>query len=254
MKKNIYLVIIWVITILAIVLGTIYHMTDWGDKLLGRAGIKTYSMNQELDNTLEAFDNISFDVDIAEIKIQTGDQYHIFCKSTKNLIPKCEVKNATLHLTQNSKNPHFPRRNGNDNCEIVITIPKDVTLSDITGNCNLGDLRINELTADTISVTCNLGEAIFSNVTAQAITCECNLGNCEIHDCSFDNLKADNDMGNVEVTSSQPLSDYSMDLSVSMGGIEVNGEDYTSHYKQKGESDKTITISNNMGSIEVEEK
>ena len=106
--------------------------------------------------------------------------------------------------------------------------------------------------ADTISVTCNMGEAILTDVTAKDITCECNMGSCEIKDCSFDNLTVDNDMGNVEVTSQQPLSDYAMELSVSMGSIEVDGKDYTSHYEQDGEKDKSITITNNMGSVEVE--
>ena len=254
MKKNIYLVIICVITILAIGFGMIYHMTDWGDHIRDNVGIKTYAKRQQFDDTLKAFDKISFDVDLAEIRIEAGAEYHIFCESTNNVIPEYELEGTTLQITQSSKNRYFPRRNGNDNCIIVITVPRDVTLSDITGDCSMGDLQMGGFAADTISVNCNMGEVVFSDVSAKDITCECNLGNCEIKDCSFDNLKADNDMGNVEITSSQPLSDYSMDLSVSMGGIEVNGEDYTSHYKQKGESDKTITISNNMGSVEVEEK
>ncbi|MBO4997628.1 MAG: DUF4097 family beta strand repeat protein [Lachnospira sp.] len=251
MKKNIYLVIIWVITIMAIILGTLFHMTDWGVEVADNVGIKRYE-TQKLDDTLQAFDKISFEIDLAEIRIETGEKYHIFCESTRNVIPEYELDGTTLHITQTSKNRFFPKRNGHDNCIIVITVPSDATISDITGDCAMGDFRMDGFAADTISVTCNMGEAILTNVTAKDITCECNMGSCEIKDCSFDNLMVDNDMGNVEVTSSQSLSDYTMELSVSMGSIEVDGKDYTSHYEQDGEKDKTITITNNMGSVEVE--
>lgn len=254
MKKNIYLVIIWVITILAIVFGTLFHMTDWGDSVGDRVGIKAYTKEQRFDDTLKAFDRISFEADLAEIKIEAGEEYHIFCESTDNVIPEYELDGTTLKITQTSKNRYFPRRNGHDNCIIVITVPRDVTLADISGDCSMGDVQMGGFAADTISVDCNMGEAVLTDVTAKDIICECNMGSCEIKECSFDNLEVHNDMGNVEVSSSQPLSDYTMELSVSMGSITVDDKDYTSHYEQEGEKDKTITISNNMGAVELEGK
>lgn len=252
MKKNIYLTIIWGITILAIIFGTFYHSTDWGEKVFDRLGIKTASHTQHFDETLDTFDQISFDVDLSEIEIITGNDYHISYECTENLIPEYEVKDGTLQVTQTSKNPHFPKRNGNDNCEITITVPQDASLSYITGYCDLGDVELNNLTADNISITCNLGEASLSNVSATSITCDCDLGSCEIDDCHFDNLTINNDLGSVEVNGNISLADYTMKLSASMGGIEINDKDYRSSYEQKGDKDKTITISCDMGSIEIE--
>lgn len=252
MKKSIYLTIIWGITILAIIFGTFYHSTDWGEKVLGKLGIKIPSHTQHFDETLNTFDKISFDVDLSEIEIITGNDYHISYKCTENVIPEYEVKNGTLQITQTSKNPHFPKRNGNDNCEIIITVPRDAALSDITGYCDLGDVELSNLTADNISITCDLGEASLSNVSATSITCDCNLGSCEMDGCDFDNLTINNDLGSVEVNGSISLSDYTMKLSASMGGIEVNDKDYRSSYEQIGDKDKTITISCDMGSIEIE--
>lgn len=253
MKKNIYLTIIWVITIFAIIAGTFYHSTGWGEKFFDKLGIKTPSHTQHFDESLDTFDRISFDADLSEIEIKTGNDYHISYECTENLIPEYEVKNGTLQVTQTSKNPHFPNRNGSDNCEIIITVPQDASLSDITGYCDLGDVELNNLTADNISITCDLGEASLSNVSATSITCDCNLGSCEIDDCYFDNLSINNDLGSVEVSGNISLTDYTMKLTASMGGIEINDKDYHSSYEQKGDTDKTITISCNMGSIEIED-
>lgn len=251
MKKNIYLTIIWGITILAIIFGTFYHSTNWGEKFFDKLGIKIPSHTQYFDETLNIFDKISFDVDLSGIEIITGNDYHISYECTENLIPEYEVKDGTLQVTQTSRNPHFPKRNGNDNCEIIITVPKDVSLSDITGYCDLGDVELNNLTADNISITCDLGAAALSNVSAASISCDCNLGSCEIDDCYFDNLTINNDLGSVDVNGNISLSDYTMKLSASMGGIAVNGNDYLSSYEQIGDKDKTITISCDMGSIEI---
>lgn len=254
MKRNIYLTIIWIITILAIIFGTFYHATDWGEKVFDELGIKTRYHSQHFDEALDSFDRISFDVDLSEVEIITGNDYHISYKCTENVVPECEVKDGTLQVTQTSKNPHFPKRNGHDNCEIIITVPRDASFSDITGYCDLGDVELNNLTADNISITCDLGEASLSNVSATSITCDCDLGNCEIDDCYFDNLDVNNSMGSVEVSGNIPLSDYTMKLSASMGGIEVNDRDYHSSYEQMGNKNKTIAISCSMGSIEIEDR
>lgn len=114
-----------------IITGTLYHTSDWGEKFFDKFGIKFSSHTQHFDETLDAFDKISFDVDLSEIKIITGNGYHISYKCTENLTPEYEIKEGTLYVTQTSQNPHFPKRNGNDNCEIIITI-----------SCNMGSIEL----------------------------------------------------------------------------------------------------------------
>lgn len=251
MKKNIYLTIIWSITILAIIAGTFYHTTEWGARLLDRFGLKDTYKVQNFNEGLDTFDKICFDVDMAEIEITEGLDFHISYETTKNLIPEYEVKNGTLEVNQTSKNSHFPKRNGNDNCTIIITVPEGTSLSDISCSCDIGDIQLDKLTTENISIACDMGDITLSDLSAATITCECNMGSCEISDCSFDKLIADNNMGDIELTGNLILSDYTMECSISMGNIEINGKDYHS-YNQKGDTDKTITLSNNMGSIEVE--
>ena len=255
MKKNIYLTVIWIVTIFCIIGGSFYHIMGWGEDFFEDFGLgsslkgKTYTYNDAVD----AFNSISLDIDLSEVNIVTGDKYGLSYECTKNVVPDFQVEDGTLCIIQNSKNPHFPRRNGNDNCIITITVPKETELSRISGGCDLGDVEFTGLTVDEIDIECNMGQAVITDVTASSITCACALGNCEISGCSFDNLTVDNDLGNIEVYSKNPLTDYTMDLSVSMGGIEVDGEDYGTRYKQKGDKDKNIKLTNSMGSIEIED-
>lgn len=254
MKKNIYLTIIWTITIFCMIGGSFYHMLGWGEQFFNDIGLDLGMSSAKTDNNVElnAFDSISFDIDIAEVTITTGDTYQLSYTSTKNLVPEYEVKDNTLHITQISKNRHYPRRNGHDNCSISITVPKDTVLSKISGNCDMGDFDIMELNATDIDITCNLGDISITDTTAATMTIDCNLGNCEIYKSAFDSLTAFNDMGNIEVAGiSSPLSDYTIDCSVSMGAVEVNGTDYFSTYEQEGTTDKKIKLDNSMGSIEI---
>lgn len=249
MKKNIYLTVIWIVTIFCIIGGSFYHIMGWGEDFGLGSSLKgkTYTYNDAVD----AFDSISLDVDLSEVNIVAGDKYGLSYECAKNLVPDFNVKDGTLCIIQNSKNPHFPRRNGNNNSIITITVPKETELSRISGGCDLGDMEITGLVVDEIDIECDMGLAAITDVTASSITCDCSLGECKISGCSFDNLTVDNDLGNIEVYSKNPLTDYAMDLSVSMGVIEVDGEDYGTHYKQKGDKDKNIKLSNSMGSISI---
>lgn len=254
MKKNIYLTTIWIITIFCMIGGSCYHIMGWGEQFFNDIKLDLGMTSAKTDNNTElsAFDNISFDIDISEVIITTGDTYQLSYTSTKNLVPEYEVKDNTLHITQTSKNRYYPRRNGHDNCSISITVPRDAVLSKISGNCDMGDLEIIELNAEDIDITCDLGNISITDTTADTMTIDCNLGNCEIYKCAFNSLTASNDMGNIEATGiSTPLSDYTIDCSVSMGAVEINGKDYYSHYEQEGTTDKKIKLENSMGSIEI---
>lgn len=255
MKKSIYLTVIWIITIFCIIGGSCYRFMGWGQDFfehfetgVSRSG--TIS-NQDI---LDEFHNISFDIDLSEVTIEVGSSYHISYHCTKNQVVEYKVENDTLTVTETSQNPHFPKRNGNDDCDIVITVPRDARLTDISGSCDVGDVEIVGLTADRVEISCDLGEASVSDVTAESIICDCNLGNCEIEDCIFDNLTVNNNLGNVDLSNSYPLSDYTLDLTVSLGSIEVNDNAYTSRYERDGDKDKKIKITCSMGSIEIDDE
>lgn len=252
MKKSIYLTIIWIITIFCIMGGTCYHIMGWGESFFNHFNLSD-SKKLSGQETLDTFDSISFDIDLSEVYIVSGSEYQLSYSCTNNQLVKYKVVDGTLTVTESSNNSHYPRRNGNDNCSITITVPRDAALSSVTGECRLGDVELSGLTAEAIDISCNLGEASITDVTASSIDCSCDLGNCEIDNCSFDNLTVHNSLGNVEVQSRELLSNYTLDLSVSMGEIEINDTSYFSRFQQDGDKDKCIKITCDMGSIELED-
>lgn len=252
MKKSIYLTIIWIITIFCIIGGTCYHFMGWGESVFNHFGLSN-SKNLSNQETFDAFDSISLDLDLSEVYIVTGSEYRISYSCTNNQLVKYKVADGILTVTETSTNPHFPRRNGHDNCSITITVPRNAALSSVTGDCRMGDVELNGLTAEVIDISCDLGEASVTDVTASSISVNCDLGNCELDYCIFDNLTVHNSLGNVEVKSRQRLLDYTLDLSVSMGEIEVNDASYFSRFQQEGNGDKCIKITCDMGSIELED-
>ncbi|MDE6759223.1 MAG: DUF4097 domain-containing protein [Lachnospiraceae bacterium] len=254
MKKSIYLTVIWIITIFCIIGGSCYRFMGWGQDFFERFETGSSRSGKISDQeTLDEFHNISFDIDLSEVTIEVGNSYHISYHCTKNQVVEYKVENDTLTVTETSKNPNFPKRNGNDGCDIVITVPRDTRLTDVSGSCDLGDVEISGLTADKVEISCDLGEASVSNVTAASIICTCNLGNCEIEDCIFDDLTVSNDLGNVDLSSNRSISDYTLDLQVSLGSIEINDDVYYSQYRRDGDSDKNIKITCSLGSIEIDD-
>lgn len=254
MKKSIYLTVIWIITIFCIIGGSCYRFMGWGQDFFEHFETDT-SRSRKISNqeTLDEFHNIVFDIDLSEVTIEVGSSYHISYHCTKNQVVEYKVENDTLTVTETSQNPHFPKRNGNDGCDIVITIPQDSQLSDVSGSCDLGDIEISGFTADKVDISCDLGEASIANVTASSIICKCNLGNCEIENCVFDDLTVSNDLGNVDLSSDWSLSSYTLDLQVSLGSIEINDDEYFSQYQRDGDSDKNIKITCSMGNIEIDD-
>lgn len=254
MKKSIYLTVIWIITIFCIIIGSGYRFMGWGQDFFEHFETGT-SRSGKINNqkTLDEFHNISFDIDLSEVTIEVGSSYDISYHCTKNQVVEYKVENDTLIVTETSKNPHFPKRNGNDNCDIVITVPRDAQLSKVSGSCDLGDVELSGFTAEKVDISCDLGAASVLDVTASSIVCECNLGSCEIEDCVFDDLTVNNDLGNVDLSGNGILSDYTLDLQVSLGSIEVNDDVYSSQYRRDGDSDKNIKITCNMGSIVIDD-
>ncbi len=254
MKKSIYLTVIWIITIFCIIGGSCYRFMGWGQDFFEHFEADT-SRSRKISNqeTLDEFHNIVFDIDLSEVTIEVGSSYHISYHCTKNQVVEYKVENDTLTVTETSQNPYFPKRNGNDDCDIVITIPQNAQLSDVSGSCDVGDIEISGFTADKVDISCDLGEASIANVTASSIICKCNLGNCEIEDCTFDDLTVSNDLGDVDLSSDWSLSSYTLDLQVSLGSIEINDDVYSSQYRRDGDSDKNIKITCSMGNIEIDD-
>jgi len=77
---------------------------------------------------LDEFTSISADVSIMDIDIVSGDEYSISYSAHEKLVPKFEVKNSCLEITQKPK-----KLWGNKTCSVTITVePAKSAVSDKT--------------------------------------------------------------------------------------------------------------------------
>lgn len=151
MKRNVYLILITVITILCILAGTGYHLVRFG--LSVAEGLPSFSEfieaisdwddddddsddNDDSDNgistsvdasqkKLDAFSSINADLNIVDLTIQRGNTFSITCKASKKLTPEYKVENNCLTITQYAKAHNALGRN--KKCSVTITVADTLT-------------------------------------------------------------------------------------------------------------------------------
>lgn len=103
MKKNIYLIIITIITVVCIIAGSLYHIggfaLDLFDNLIPRSDKSLGNVCTE-ELSVDEFSNLVFDTTISNINVKTGDSYMVSYKCNKRLVPKIKSSGDTLTISQ----------------------------------------------------------------------------------------------------------------------------------------------------------
>ena len=128
MKKNIYLIIITIITVVCIIAGSLYHIggfaLDLFDNLIPRSDKSLGNVCTD-ELSVDEFSNLVFDTTISNINVKTGDSYMVSYKCNKRLVPKIKSSSDTLTISQ-SKGANYRR---NTTSEITVTIHEGAALN-----------------------------------------------------------------------------------------------------------------------------
>lgn len=279
MKKNVYLIILTLITIICIVGGTCYHLVGWGVSFLSHLPFASfYSDSDDTESSgttlstdtvsLPSFNTVKIDSKVMNLSIEKGDDYSIQCDSTEKLNPKYEIKDNTLIVSQKQKIKIHNFMN-TQKCSVHITIPEDTTLELInvdgaTGDINLsnldvttlkidnsvGDVKMDDCKTDSIDIDTSTGDVKLNGCEANEINVDTSVGDTVIKDNIFEKLYVDGSVGDVKVSSPKDLSDYAYDLDTSIGDVSINGVSHKKEYQQKG-TDGKITVDNSTGDISI---
>ena len=279
MKKNVYLIILTLITIICIVGGTCYHLVGWGVSFLSHLPFASfYSDSDDTESSgttlstdtvsLPSFNTVKIDSKVMNLSIEKGDDYSIQCDSTEKLNPKYEIKDNTLIVSQKQKIKIHNFMN-TQKCSVHITIPEDTTLELInvdgaTGDINLsnldvttlkidnsvGDVKMDDCKTDSIDIDTSTGDVKLNGCEANEINVDTSVGDTVIKDIIFEKLYVDGSVGDVKVSSSKDLSGYAYDLDTSIGDVSINGVSHKKEYQQKGTGGK-ITVDNSTGDISI---
>lgn len=231
MKKNIYLIIITIITVVCIIAGSLYHIGGFAlglfDNLLPHSDKSPGNVCTE-ELSVDKFSNLVFDTTISNINVKTGDSYMVSYKCNKRLVPKIKSSGDTLTISQ-SKGSNYRR---NTTSEITVTIPEGAALNKLSLDTGVGDLYVTGCSFATCDVDGGTGDLSFEN-------------------CAFDEMDIDGGTGNITVTSSQSLDGYMMDLDSGTGDITINGNDYDDEYEVNEHAKKHLVIDSGLGDIVV---
>lgn len=282
MKKTLYLTILAIVTVICIIIGSVYHISGWfsgswfgGHGIIGNIlnVVTNNSGNPKLDHSrvtysenLDAFDKIEIDTDVMDITINTGDSYHLEYDCVAYLEPEVSVKDKTFHLEQLSK-----WWGSNNKCSMNLTVPSGTVLNDTYISSDVGNVKIYNIESEHATLEVNVGDItlesckfVSSDITGDVgninvntsnlgdSTIENDTGNIEVDLCEFEDIDIYNDIGNVDLNTNTDLSNYEIDLSTDLGSIKYNGEKQKKYYHQSAVSTSNtynIEIETDVGNI-----
>lgn len=252
MGKRTYLIIIYVITGLCMVLGICLHVirpmynVSFGifEALFKEAEPDSYSSDEQ---ELNAFENLSIDVDVSSITIERGSTYSISYSCQNVEAPAFRVDNNTLIVSQSKKSFRWGALT-NQWSEITITIPSDAIINTADIESDVGDISIEELTIQKLSFSSDVGDIEAVNCELGDADIEADVGEVDLERCTFTNLEVNTDVGEITVSTTQPLDDYTLKFTSGIGEIRVNGESEGTKYNS-GNGAKHITLNGDVGSI-----
>lgn len=256
MNKNLYLIILTIVTAVCILFGSCYHLTKWGigfaSKFLPFISFEeadNWSYTDSDDIQLDAFSAISVDASVMKLTVRPGEKTSLSYRCTKNLEPHWEVEDGTLFITQKAV-----KATGKNECSVTLTVPSDTVYSKIDIDLSVGDIDIKDLNGEHLRVNANVGDLDLANLSFSKIELDTNVSDVDVDNCQFDRLNIDANVGDVDVESAEDLSDYSIDLNTNIGSVSVNGQHHRREFSQKGTSGKSITIDTDAGDIDLSYK
>ncbi len=253
MKSKLYLIIIWVITLIAIVVGVCINVMGWFNPFIGETVEDEYTFEGK------NIDTIIIDSDIADVTFVTGNTLNIETVYPEKIAPTVTVDGNTINIQE--KTNRWFNSIGPQKTEIKIMIPADYTFDKISTNTDVGDLDISNINADVLSITTNVGDINASNInvdnmiitsdvgdvnlqniTADESTFTSNVGDFELTSgtiktvevstdtgdidltADFDELDAQSDVGDIDIHTDRDLDDVKIKAGNDVGDVYVNGE------------------------------
>jgi DUF4097 and DUF4098 domain-containing protein YvlB len=266
MKKNIYLAILTIVTMVCMIVGIFSHVFG------GFFGKNTFLQNStggqaDWNAALDSFQTIRMNLAAANVVLERGDDFSIAYTGAEELVPDYSVDGDVLKITneKNNKKIYSVR-----DCTLTVTVPEGADLAELNARINAGEIQIRGINAENLDVEIDAGNVEVSdgsytyvsmdvdagnvtvdNCTVTNTSAEVNMGNIEFKNCTFDVMDAFSDMGNIEIESSKPLDGYKVRMSADLGNVTVNGKSYSGGYNADGDSERYVELSVDLGNVEL---
>ena len=254
-KKNTYLAIITIITVVAIVAGSIYHIGgaiyDFGSFLGGNIGHGSEeesaggSGKADFSESYIDVKEIYIECAMSKVVIEDGDKCEVDYDGIKDLEPKVNLdSDGRLYIKQDKEIK--AKRMKNSKSELVIRVPED-GVKKLNIELAMGDLQIDGIKSDDLHVEAAAGDVKADDIVTESIDLEAAMGNIDVLDTVFSDLTAEAAMGNITIESERDLSGYDIEAEAALGNINISGEKVSG----KGGLNRSAT-GDRIGSITLE--
>ena len=232
MMKKVYLAFLSLAVVVSMIVGLVIHT---GDRNWFKFGFNFISSDDEKNKVEKALDDvgnqvkITIDCECSDVTIKKGDKFHVKYNDYKNLVTNVSAGEDYIEIKQTSKHSINLKEYDSD---IVLTVPKDVEITELNIDNNLGCITLDNLNIVTGQIDADLGDVDLKKVVFKDMDITANLGD-------------------IEVDSGNNLDDYSISASISLGSCNINGMKGSSDYEKVGK-EGTLTIDADLGDIDVE--
>lgn len=243
--KKLFLSILSIVTICAIVFGTMHHM---GSAIPFFKGIFTESKSEKDSKKINAFESIQADGAVMDITIERGDTYSIDIDATEGMMPEYSVQEGILNIRQANK--QMVHLNDLD-CDVIIRMPEGKDLKEININGAVGDIEISGISSKMTTISSDVGNINANDTDLGAMNLKTSVGDIEINDCAFTNADIYSDCGDVDIESANDLSDWKLNCETDIGKVTIQNDSKGQNFSQNG-TGKIMTVECDTGDIDID--
>ena len=232
-------------------------------------GPKLIEMAQETQKISadKKIDQLEISAENQAVIIKRGLDFEITTVHEKKSKPIISVKDNTLAIAGNEKERNTLISMEDDTAKIIITIPKNIVLSEIKIEGNNSPIELDEVKSKALSTNTYGGALTLTNIDVDKLTADDKLGSIYINDETIQQMAvstsdsqlslkdlAASAKGNIDLQNSH-LDIYGMEennLDLQLSGdshLEKNGEEITA--ESFGQKDKTLTITGQNSVVQI---
>lgn len=225
MWKNIYLIILTLVTIGCIIYGIVKHTSrarHWF------SSDKDYKKTDEMTVlNIESYDDIMLNVAVGDLRIVYGDAYQVEYNYPEKLKPEVKVSAGVLTIDQKQGNGgvNFGFGNfgslGDMDYDLVITIPKDTKIGDVNLSMDMGNIQMDDICMEDLTIDADMGNIEANQISFAKMDIDADMGNIEMNEVVFDRGECDADMGSIDL---KKAAFDRLDCNADMGSIEIDGD------------------------------
>lgn len=203
--------------------------------------------------SVESFDSVTVDVDVADVYIQEGDRFDVFLdwNPGNNYSMAYEVDDGELYVSSRKTSGNMSM--GQYGATVVITVPYGAWLDEIRVSVGMGNIWLMHVSAEEAYLKTGMGDVDVNDgcMITDTLCLTTGMGDASIYgDIAF-NTEIEAGMGNVQVLTSCAARECGYDISTGLGIINVDGEEYHFNASRRG-GDYSLRIECGTGTVSVE--